>query len=499
MSIAFSKYVRITSGVGGAAVSRNRELIPRVMSTSELLSPDAVYEFTTAEDVGNFFGKQSEEYKRALFAFAWISPLTTALRKISFGAFPKAGNRASVFGRSAVYSLDALKAVGSGTLELILNGTPATLAANLTGATSLSDVAVLLTAALAAESEPLLSSATCEYDATAQRFEVRLAAPDSSVLAVTGGTIAEVAGLVGVGTITTVGSPVLTAAEAVSASIAISDNCGSVLFTYEAGVTSLRDVTEVAQVLAAENVKYQYYPAVARADWVTFYEALKGIAGVGLHDTSPIADKFPEMMPAAIMGATDYTRFRGTQGYMYRQFDMPATITDTPTSNLADANRINYYGQTKKAGAPIEFYQRGKLTGGVTAPVDMNVYANEQWLKDYAGSQFMDLLVALAEVPASDEGRGQGIAVVQAIVDRALFNGVISPGKELTTVQRLYVAQVTGDPNAWRQIENLGYWYNVVIDSATAEDGTTEYTLKYVLLYAKKDLVRAVEGTHTLI
>ena len=42
-------------------------------------------------------------------------------------------------------------------------------------------------------------------------------------------------------------------------------------------------------------------------------------------------------------------------------------------------------------------------------------------------------------------------------------------------------------------------WVDVRIVSETGQGGTTEFKIVYTLIYSKDDVVRKVEGTHTLI
>jgi hypothetical protein len=63
--ISQKRYVDITSGVGGGAGVRTRQLILRIITTNTLLAPGQIKEFETADDVLTFFGDSSEEYKRA--------------------------------------------------------------------------------------------------------------------------------------------------------------------------------------------------------------------------------------------------------------------------------------------------------------------------------------------------------------------------------------------------------------------------------------------------
>jgi hypothetical protein len=69
MSISISRYVDITSGVGGASVVAQRSLVARIFTSSSLVPPRSFVAFSTAEAVGDYFGTSSEEYLRAVFYF----------------------------------------------------------------------------------------------------------------------------------------------------------------------------------------------------------------------------------------------------------------------------------------------------------------------------------------------------------------------------------------------------------------------------------------------
>jgi hypothetical protein len=184
---------------------------------------------------------------------------------------------------------------------------------------------------------------------------------------------------------------------------------------------------------------------------------------------------------------------------MFQIFNVSPGVTNTTDSDTYDALRVNYYGRTQTAGQFLEFYQRGVLMGLAVNPVDMNVYANEQWLKDAAGAAIMELLLALAKVSANTKGRIQLMSQIQAVVDEALFNGTISVGKPFSNTQKLYISEITGDPEAWRQVQGIGYWLDCVMESYVTEDSRTEWKAVYTLVYSKDDIVRKVEGSHVLI
>lgn len=381
MAISFTKYVDITSGVGGSSGVRQRDLIGRIFTTNAALDIGEIVEVTTLADVATLFTDTSEEYKRASFYFSWVSKNISSPTKLSFARWD--------------------------------DTTPETITHVLT-----------------------------------------------------------------------------TSTEA-------NNNFGSFCFTTAAALT-LVEVTEAATWNAAQNVMFQFCSAVSAANASAWYTALTGFAGTSL-TLDEIADEYHEMIPMVILAATNYTKRNSTQNYMFQQFAVTPTVTTTALSNTYDNERVNYYGRTQTAGQNIDFYQRGVLMGGTTAPADMNTYANEQWLKDYAGSKIMELLLSLPKVSANASGKAQLLGVLQDAVDLALFNGTISVGKTLNTTQKLYINSITGDDLAWHQIQAIGYWVDCTLESYVTVDSRTEWKAVYTLLYGKDDIVRSVEGTHTLI
>ena len=110
------------------------------------------------------------------------------------------------------------------------------------------------------------------------------------------------------------------------------------------------------------------------------------------------------------------------------------------------------------------------------------------------------LFLSLAKISANAQGSGQVITALQSVIDQAVFNGAISVNKSLTTAQQLYITEITNDPDAWRQVQTIGYWVSCVITSAVNPiTHLVEYTATYTLVYSKDDIIRSVSGTDILI
>jgi len=206
--------------------------------------------------------------------------------------------------------------------------------------------------------------------------------------------------------------------------------------------------------------------------------------------------QFPEQLPMMIEASTNYQAVNSVQNYEFQQVvGLTPSVTDDSTANAYDALSVNYYGATQQAGQLVAFYQQGLLQGLSTNILDMTAYVNEIWLKDAAGVALMNLLLAVNQVPANNAGRNLVLAILQGVINQALINGTISVGKTLTTLQQNFITTETGDPLAWYQVQNSGYWVDAIITSPSPNI----FVVTYTLIYSKDDVIRQIIGTHTLI
>lgn len=501
MAISFKRYVDIVSGVGGGAGVRLRDLILRLFTTSTRVPAGTVIEMDNATDVGTYFGLTSAEYLRAVFYFGFVSKLITAPKKISFSRWADVAAAARIYGASATRAVSSFTSITTGSFRLTLGAYSADVTGlNFSAATTLSNVATVLQTAIRAITAggSDWTAATVTYNAPDQRFElvggVVGAEPVATAVAATGVDVRSLLGW----DATAVFSPGVAAETPLAAfttSVGVSDNFGSFSFI---STTTLDQAIAVATQNDTYNVKFIYLLRVLAADAASYYGALSGLSGVAV-TLAPVATEYPELLPAAILASTDYARRNSVQNYMFQQATLTPSVSSDADANTMDAARVNYYGRTQTAGQYLDFYQRGIMMGLATDPVDINTYANEMWLKDSAGAAIMSLLLSLARVSANSTGRGQLLAILQNVIESAVFNGTISIGKPLNTTQKLYITNMTGDPEAWQQVYRLGYWLDIVLSSYVTQDSRTEWKASYVLIYSKDDNIRKVEGSHVLI
>lgn len=503
MSISIKKYVDITSGVGGGATVKERELILRLFTKDTKVPAGVVMEFTDLNDVATTFGTSAEEYKRAATYFGFVSKLITKAKKISFAHYSDASTAASpaIVGGSALTTIATWKAITDGAVAITVGQSNYLLTGlDFSADDALVDVANTIQTKLRTN----LSGATVTYDEVAQKFSASFIGHDVpaavSVTPASSGTdIADNLGwTVAKGMVTSPGSTASTVLDYVVEADEVSDNYGS--FAFCGDPLDISVVQGIAAWNNAQNVKYQYLVPVVKADYASWYESLVSYGGCALTIVNDANTEYDELIPGIILGATDYNQRNASQNYMYQQISGITSKVDSNTeANEIDATRVNYYGRTKNAGQPIDLYQNGYLCGTSTSPLQMNVYANEQWFKAAATAVLMTGLLSLPIIPATDEGRSIVISLLQDTISRALFNGTIKAEKDLTVTQKAYVNQVTGDPLAWHQVQSIGWWLDAQVLQETQTNGTIRYIIDYTLVYSKADAVNKITGRDILI
>lgn len=499
MTISLTRYISITSGVGAAGSVATRDLNGRFFTTNPLVPTDSFVTFTSAVDVGTYFGTASEEYKRAVFYFGWVSPSITTPNQMSFARWSEVDTASTIYGKVATYTLSSFTGVTTGDFTLTLGGfTHHLTAIDLSADGSLAAVAATIQTVIRAFSGggTAWTSAVVTYDSTRKSFNLVSGDTGDDVIAVTAGVTVDVASLLGwlTGAILSDGQDAQTVTEVLTASDNASSNFGSFAFL---PALTIDLVTEAATWNNTLNIKYIYSVAVSASNRSAWNAALVGIGGVTL-TLSITANEYPEQVPMMQEGATNYNQPNSVSNYMYKTFNLTPSVTTDADADIYDALRINYYGLTQTAGQLLAFYQRGVMLGLAVDPADQNVYANEIWLKDAMSAQLMTLLIALPQLAANSTGRSQVLAILQGVINLAVSNGVISVGKPLSDVQKAFITTITGDNLAWQQVSNSGYWVDAVIQSYV-ESMVTKYKIVYTLIYSKDDVIRKIEGRDILI
>lgn len=495
MSINSKKYVQITSGVGGATAVSARELLLRIFTTNEQVPTGSVLKFSDLDSVLAYFGSASEEYKRALQYFGFVSKAITSPNNINFARWADVDTSAQVFGTKAGALAD-LTAINAGAITVTLAAVDGNIIVDFSAAGDYAAVATELQTKIQALAGTFATT-TVVFNALKTQFILDTNGAADGTIAITG----LAADLAAIGWQSTAifsdGIATQSITDVLASSTELTNDFGSYVFIE---TLDLVQVEESAAWNITNNNEFQYHVPVLLADAQSYFDALQGYAGTGvtLYDPANV-DEFHEMIPCALLSSQDFRKSAAAANYMYTQDSrLTPTVTGTTQSDTLDAIRINYYGQTQEAGTQLSFYQRGTLMGGATAPLKMGVYANEQWLKSDLKSGILSMFLALPIVSADDVGKATGTSYIAATVSKAIINGSISQGRKLTTTQIQFINQISGRDDAHFDVASKGYWFIIDITEET-NNQVTDFFLDYTLIYAKRDAVDKVVGRHILI
>jgi len=515
MSISITRYIDITSGVGAGAVVPTRDLVGRLFTANSFVPPQSFISFDSAAAVGSYFGTTTEEYYRAVFYFSFISKTQTQAGSIQYARWVNSAVAPMIFAADKTNSVYTnWTSITDGALILTMGTFMFTLSSlDFSGVTDVSDVATIVEDAIQAQTGggALWTAATVTFDSDTGGFDLVGGATGVAAISVApplSGTDITGAGLLGwrpesintngnitPGAIWSIGSDVESITTTLTNSNALSNNFGSFLFLTNLALSN-NQIVEAANWNYTLNNLYLYTVGTIGTNTGDLHTALANIGGVGITLSPALTPlQYPEMCPMIIEACTDYLSINSVQNYEFQIFPtLTPSVTTDAAANGYDAIGVNYYGQTQEAGVQIAFYQTGTLQGPPTSPLAMNTYVNEIWLKDAATSAIMTLLLAQTQVPANSQGRLMILGSLQSVVTQALNNGTISVNKTLTVSQQMFITSVTGDPDAWHQVQDIGYWLDCLIIAVGPD-----YQAQYTLVYSKDDVINFVSGTHTLI
>lgn len=507
MSISQSRYVSITSGVEGSPQIPNRSFGALIISINALVPTGTFLNFTSANAVGLYFGFSSGEYYRAVYYFSFVSKNITQPAILSFWFWNNdAATGSLIYGAQAAYAVSQFTGVTTGDLTLTLSGyTDHITGINLSAAGSLTAVAADIQTAIRAITAGGAgwTGATVTYNASTSQFTLTSGATGVDTVSVTAGTVQDIASLLGWLPPSAIYSNG-TAAQLLAANLTQLNSTNNNFGSFCLGATSIQ--TEANIEAAANwnyaltpNVQYLFCWPVTEANAATYQATISGVGGHVGTIISPQTNAFTEMLPMAVLAATNYQAQNSVQNFMWQQTNDTASVTTDAIANTLDAILINYYGQTQVNGQNVSFYQRGTMSGGqATDPAFINLYVNEMWLKSAMTTAIINLFLALPAISASNAGKAQLTGIIQGIITQALFNGTISVGKPLSIDQQLAITNTTGNNTAWQQVQNIGYWVNISFQTQVV-NGQNTFKAVYTLIYSKDDVINFVDGTDILI
>lgn len=495
MPISMKKYVDIKSGINNIRTATEKDLIARIIYPDARLDPNKVYEFENLEEVGEFWGIDSEVYKIAEKYFSFINKYSRSPRKISFyrnwtnGVYPAIASTEET-------DFETLKAITNGNLELkIGNVSKSITGIDLSSATDDEDIASILQTAIRNSADGTQSFATANVQALSNAYIIASGTQEKVFVELAEETTLSNALKLENGKEQVEGRVAGTLEDVFKNCYEVSNNFATF---WVDGYYSTAELATLA------NYVSQNYPSefmmiipVTTSDYSSIQSATENINGVSLELCGTTDEtKYNYVLPMAITATTDYNKENGTVNYMFTQDNNMAVMVDSDDeAEQYDELKINYYGRTQQAGQKLAFYQNGVLQGNYQ---DQSIYVNEIWLKDALTTKYINYMLLTPNWYANQSGQAIGQGLIADVIERAKLNGTITTEKEMSEEDKVYIYNITADENAWRQIYQEGYYLITSISKEKVNNQDT-YKFNYTLLYSKGDSIKKVEGYNILI
>lgn len=467
MSIPASVIASATPSVisaGGSAL----DMIGFFLTNNTRAPIGSALTFPTDDAVGDYFGETSVEYQLAQIYMAGFDNSNVKPGSIGFFQFAPAAVSAYLRGASlASMTLTQLQAL-SGTLTLTVDGVVKTSSAiNLSGATSFSNAAALISAAFT-------GGPTVAFDSQSSAFTFTSTTTGAaSTITYASGTLAASLLLTqATGAVLSQGSAAMTPATVMPALVKATTNWVSFTTTFDpdngSGNTQKMAFATWAN---AQNNRYMYAgwdtdaaPTASNAATTSFGYQIKNNSVSGVMPIWGPVDKAAFAMGA--LAAIDFTETNGRITFAFKgQSGLTADVTDaTIYSNLL-ANGYNMYAEFATANDTFTFLTPGSI-GGQYDWADS--YVNQIWLNNQFQLDIMEGLTTAKSVPYNTEGDATIESWLMDTITQFGNFGGLQAGTQLSSTQINEVNTAAGLPIA-NTLFTRGWYLQVLASQATAQ------------------------------
>ena len=428
-AISLNKLVKINSGVVASAAN-GMTLATMLMSKNALIpinDTQRALPFTTASQVGDYFGVNSAEYSYAGYYFKGYSGQVGVAKLLWIGRWVDDAQGAYIRGNklNPTTTLTALKAIKAGAITFTFNSsTQALTALDFSGASSLSACATILQTALSAS----IAGATVTYSSLTQSFTAQAPAGDGStnVGYCTTGTLATLLKMTSETlAVLSQGITAQTPAENWQAMVRQTRNwaCGCKLWEIEASpfAESIAD----CEWFNAQNGDYAYAPySSTLATALAFKSVVSDAEYANVFVNYSLANFVAGQVGA--LAAVGYSERAARISLTNKSYSgITPLVTDDTTYDLLVAAKINFYGRFQSRNDTFNFAEEGWLTGDWLYLE--NLY-NNIWVADQLQIRQANVLSSSKVLPYTDIGYQSITAALNTVGGLAQNNFVAEAG-----------------------------------------------------------------------
>lgn len=440
------------------------------LTKSELMPYPAVLSFDSKDAVGNFFGLDSEEYDIAATYFLGYNNSFTKPQNILFARRVNEAISGFVRGASISAKLRDFQSITEGSLAVEMDGNEVQLTGmDFSPATSLSSVGEILQTYL----QNKVPDVKVTYSSLSRAFMVTsgTTGEESSVsfLSPIEGQEDSFLYLLKLqesdGGLISVGAVLQNAYHDMVRVVGQTQNFVPFTTVYEATEEEVLDLAD----WSTDQEKSYLYVGWSESDALKSQTDVSSVA-IQMEDnefesaTLIYGSKNHAAFLVSIPPSINWDRTNAAINTAFKNQDgLVATITDGNEADILLSKNVNYYGRFATRNDDFIFLYNGCMFGDYKF---IDSFINDIWLRNALQVATMAGLTTTARVPYTNKGYAVIRAWMNDPIQRALRNGVIEPGVELSNIQKAELMQEIGSDVA-SQIYTDGYYLKIVDPGAT--------------------------------
>ena len=452
-----------------------------VLDSNDTIPSDTPLSFASASEVGEYFGTSSDEYKFAGTYFggfdnSQVKPATLYFYRLNATASSAWVRGAELDVKTA---LSTITAISSGSITLDVDGVTKQYAEiDLSACTSYSDVASKVQTATGGD-------LTLEFSSQFNAFIIKgVTVGATSTLSVPVGDIATALGFNTETAVISNGQDANTMAQSM-------ENLTN-RFTNFVTFTTLAEATDAEALELAQWATTNYNAGV-----LYLYVCWDSDANnLDSNSTTVIAEQFKAEnvgatcvcypsyeMASFIMGVTAsiaWDQANSTITYAFKHLSgFGADVEKTSEANALDAHKVNYMGNFATRNDNFILSYNGSMLGEWDW---IDTYINAVWLCNALQVQLMAMFQSANRIPYNSVGYAKIRSNCKDIINRAINNGVIDLGVNISDAQKAELTSLLGGDYS-DEIKNNGYYLQIVDATASIRQARKTPSINLVYTY----------------
>ena len=452
-----------------------------VLDPNSTLKANTAVAFSSASEVGEYFGTNSNEYKFASTYFggfdnSQVKPATLYFYRLN-------GEAISAWVRGEALNvktaLNAIKAISAGDLTINIDGTDRTLTGlDFSAVDSFSGAADVINTALN-------GAAVVSFSSQFNAFTITSATTGAlSSVGVPTGSAASVLGFNAETAVISDGQDANTVTQSMEN---LTDK-----FTNFVTFTTLDEPTDEEALELAQWATTNYTAGVLYL--YVCWDTSK--ANFDSNNTEVISEQlqtenigatcvcFGVTMAAFVMGVTAsiaWDQANSTITYAFKHLSgFGADINSTKEANALDKHKVLYMGNFATRNDNFILSYNGAMLGEWDW---LDAYINAVWLCNALQVQLMAMIEAANRIPYNENGYAKIRSNCKDIIERAINNGVIDLGVNISNAQKAELTTLLGADYS-DEIRNNGYFLQIVDATAAIRQARNTPSINLVYTYA---------------